>query len=204
MKNIDKHDLAVRLANLAYDYDYYDFIDSLNGDEDIETIILRNEKDLDNPKFIDSAIEWLYEITEEEDKYFIKRAKDLIADLKAFKRGMTEDMVMPRHSFVESPIFTKKWQDEHLTDDDLLALQSLIEKNLSNRTVCIPLGSNLYKVRFSPSKYNHGKNTSKRIYFIEIIKDSNIYLIHLLNKNEASNISPKQEEDFRELANKIN
>ena len=80
----------------------------------------------------------------------------------------------------------------------------MIEQNLDNRLVCIPLGSNLYKIRFAPLSHNHGKNTSKRVYFIEIIKDSNIYLVHLLNKNEDSDISQEQSKNFRKLANELN
>lgn len=100
MKNIDRHDLAVRLANLAYDYDYYDFVDSLDGDEDMEDVIARNEKGLKDSNFIDKVVEWLEDevtsninwIHREEGKLdkrtrdIYNRAVKLINDLMVYQR----------------------------------------------------------------------------------------------------------------------
>ena len=115
-----------------------------------------------------------------------------------------EDVESPKHSFVESPVFTKTWEKEKLTDEDLIKLQMLIDNNIDNADICIPLGGNVYKVKFSPSSLNHGKDTAKRIFFIEIIKDSYIYLIHVLNKKDEQNITNTQLRIFRDTAKKLN
>jgi len=98
-------------------------------------------------------------------------------------------------SFVELPSFKTSWKNLGLTDDDLRSLQNLI---LTKPELGIPLGSNVYKIRFKPVDANRGKSVSDRAIYIDIIKDSKIYLVLVFSKADETNIT---ESELREIKN---
>lgn len=160
-------------------------------------------------EFEDDNGDWKWTMIKADDEKTAKRIAanygiNKITTFEEIKKKVNEGIKLPKYTFVESPMFSKMWEKENLTDEDLNILQQTIEKNMDNPNVCIPLGSNLYKVRFSPSNSNRGKDVTKRILFIEIIKDSYIYLMHILNKNEDANITQGQLDDFRRVAKSVN
>lgn len=103
-------------------------------------------------------------------------------------------------TFVELPSFKTSWKNLGLTDDDLRELQNLI---LTNPSLGIPLGSNVYKIRFSPESLNRGKDTSNRVIYIGVVKDSQIYLVIAFSKSDESNITKEELERIREISKEL-
>lgn len=103
-------------------------------------------------------------------------------------------------TFVELPSFKTSWKNLGLTDEDLRELQNLI---LTNPSLGIPLGSNVYKIRFSPESLNRGKDTSNRVIYIDVVKDSQIYLVIAFSKSDESNITKEELERIREISKEL-
>lgn len=107
---------------------------------------------------------------------------------------------LPSKAFVELPSFTNSWKSLGLTDDDLRSLQNII---LTDPESAIALGSNVYKIRFKPVTHNHGKDTSDRVIYIDIIKDSKIYLVLVFKKADEANITNRELEAIRSIAKEV-
>ena len=103
-------------------------------------------------------------------------------------------------TFIELPSFKATWKNLGLNDEDLQELQNLI---ISNPSLGISLGSNVYKIRFSPKSLNHGKDTSNRVIYIDMIKDSQIYLVIAFSKADESNITKKELEKIKEISKEV-
>lgn len=99
--------------------------------------------------------------------------------------------------FVELEAFRRDWKKNGLTDEDLRELQNLI---MTNPESAEPLGAGVNKIRFIPSRFNRGKNSLYRVFYIEIIKVDKIYLAAVLNKSEAANISDEELKILKTLA----
>lgn len=111
--------------------------------------------------------------------------------------SLKEDL---NRSFVELESFKKSWKELGLSEGDLRELQNLI---LTYPEAAIPLGSNVFKIRFSPSSLNKGKDTSTRIIYIDIIKDSLIYLVDAFSKSSEQNISSKELRAIKDIAKEL-
>ncbi len=103
-------------------------------------------------------------------------------------------------TFIELPSFKATWKNLGLNDEDLQELQNLI---ISNPSLGISLGSNVYKIRFSPKSLNYGKDTSNRVIYIDMIKDSQIYLVIAFSKADESNITKKELEKIKEISKEV-
>lgn len=101
--------------------------------------------------------------------------------------------------FIELPEFRKLWAKLNLTDEDLRELQSLIIDGHS----AIPLGSNVYKIRYSSKKLNKGKDTSNRVIYIDFIIDSKVYLITVFSKSDEANITNTELDSIRNLSKEL-
>ena len=103
--------------------------------------------------------------------------------------------------FVELDEFKKSWKNLGLTDDDLRKLQNEI---MTNGDSSIPLGSDVYRIQFSPDSLNKGKSTAFRVIYITIIKKDQIYLVYAFNKSNEANISKNTLSVIRKTANVLN
>lgn len=146
----------------------------------------------------------------------MKLAESLFEDYEPEQVALTEDIDelddevivedaeaevdLPSKAFVELPSFTNSWKSLGLTDDDLRSLQNII---LTDPESAIALGSNVYKIRFKPVTHNHGKDTSDRVIYIDIIKDSKIYLVLVFKKADEANITNKELEAIRSIAKEV-
>ena len=99
--------------------------------------------------------------------------------------------------FVELPHFRKCWKAEGLTEDDLRDLQNQI---LNNPETAVDLGDKVYKIRFAPKSMNKGKSGAYRVFYIDIIMQETIYLVGLLDKADAENISRDEVNQLRKLS----
>lgn len=104
-------------------------------------------------------------------------------------------------SFVELETFKYTWKNLGLDDDDLRYLENQI---VYNPQQWIPLGSEVYKIYYSPKDSNKGKNTSHRVLYINIVKKDQIYLHSAFSKADMANISKESLENIREVSKKLN
>lgn len=128
-----------------------------------------------------------------------KTVDEILKSIKSDSLTESNLEITKPKEFIELSTFKKSWSNLGLTDDDLNDLQILIMKN-ENIT---PLGTNVYKIEFSPKHLNKGKNTSDRVIYIEYIKDSKVYLVLAFSKSDEANITKTELKQIRELSKNI-
>ena len=101
-----------------------------------------------------------------------------------------------KRTFIETPIFTKRWGEQGLTDNDLLKLQKFILTNPSAGDIIRGTGG-LTKLRFALP--NVGKSGGVRVLFVDFIQQEKTILINCYSKSEKANISDKEKAVYRKL-----
>lgn len=91
--------------------------------------------------------------------------------------------------FVETPIFTKKWHELDLTDDDLKSLQEILLREPKTGDV-VPGTGGLRKIRISCN--NHGKRGGARVVYVDVEIKEKIHLINVYAKNEKDDLSESE------------
>ena len=103
-------------------------------------------------------------------------------------------------TFIEVPMFTKKWHELGLTDDDLRLLQEELLKNPKSGAVMQGTGG-LRKLRFAfPGR---GKSGSCRVLYIDFVIDESIYFIFAYLKSEMDNLSREERNNIKKLIEQI-
>ena len=87
---------------------------------------------------------------------------------------------MPR-TFIEVPLFSKRWNEIGLGDDELTQLQILLLKDPESGPVMEGTGG-IRKVRFAIDK--RGKSSGVRVCYTDFAEYEVIYLITAFQKNE--------------------
>ena len=130
-------------------------------------------------------------------KPFIPYINEEVILMKRYIRDSVTEIlaVDASYEFVELPQFARQAKKLGLDQDDIEELkQSLIkEKPEAN------LGSNVYKFRWVPSKWNTGQSGGTRVIYVDVIKDSKAYLVSIYAKNVKANLDPKEQEVIRKL-----
>ncbi len=111
------------------------------------------------------------------------------------------EVVDPSSSFVELEGFRRDWKSLGLTDEDLRDLQNQIVHQTGKIDA---LGSEVYKIRFSPKSLTNGGDAADRIIYIEVIKVGKIYLAAAFSKGDEANISAEALEMLRTTARALN
>lgn len=146
----------------------------------------------------------------------MKLAESLFEDYEPEQAALTEDISehdnevivedarvetgLPEKAFIQLPTFIATWKDLGLTADDLISLEQLI---LNHPEAAVPLGANVYKIRFKLVNHNHGKDTSDQVIYIDVIKDSIIYLVIVFSKADEANITEKELEAIKAIAKEV-
>lgn len=99
-------------------------------------------------------------------------------------------------TFIEVPLFTKRWKEIGLGDSELLALQILLLKEPESGPVLEDTGG-IRKVRF-PLR-NQGKSSSVRVCYTDFAEYEVIYLITAFTKNEQENLSMEEKTVLKKL-----
>ena len=86
-----------------------------------------------------------------------------------------------KRTFIEVPLFTKKWKELGLTDEDLRDLQNILLQNPKSGDVIQGTGG-LRKIRI-PMK-GRGKSGGSRVIYVDIEIKEVIYFINVYTKNE--------------------
>ena len=98
--------------------------------------------------------------------------------------------------FVEVPLFTKRWAEIGLGNEELLALQMMLLKNPESGPVMEGTGG-IRKVRF-PLEHR-GKSGSVRICYTDFEEYEVTYLITAFTKNEQQNLSAEEKNVLKKL-----
>ena len=107
-----------------------------------------------------------------------------------------------KRTFIETLIFTKRWNEQGLTDDDLLELQKFILKNPSAGDIIQGAGG-LTKLRFALPNKDKGKSGGIRTLFVDFIQQEKTILINCYGKSEKDDITDNEKAVYKKLIKAI-
>lgn len=99
-------------------------------------------------------------------------------------------------TFIEVPLFTKRWEEIGLQDDELRLLQIMLLKNPESGPVMEGTGG-IRKVRFPLE--NRGKSGSVRVCYTDFAEYEVTYLITAFEKKEQENLSKEEKVVLKKL-----
>lgn len=99
-------------------------------------------------------------------------------------------------TFIEVPIFTKRWKEIGLGDDELKYLQIMLLKNPDSGQIMEGTGG-IRKVRFPLE--NRGKSGSVRVCYTDFAEYEVIYLITAFEKKEQENLTKEEKNAIKKL-----
>lgn len=102
--------------------------------------------------------------------------------------------------FIETPSFTKNWNELGLTEDDLLELQLFLLKDPKQGDE-VPGVPGLRKVRFACK--GHGKRGGARVIYVDVEIREKIHLIDVYSKNRKENLSEKEKKILAIIVSKL-
>jgi hypothetical protein len=102
--------------------------------------------------------------------------------------------------FVETVVFTKRWSELGLKDDDLKSLQNYIVINPYAGDIMKGTGG-LIKLRWNFP--NTGKSGGIRVLYVDFMRQEKIILINCYSKSERDNISDKEKALYKKLIDSI-
>ena len=99
-------------------------------------------------------------------------------------------------TFIEVPLFTKRWKEIGLNGDELLALQIMLLKDPESGPVMEGTGG-IRKVRFPVA--NRGKSHSIRVCYTDFAEYEVTYLITAFEKKEQENLTDAEKSVLKKL-----
>ena len=103
-------------------------------------------------------------------------------------------------TFIEVPLFSRRWNEIGLDDEELSALQIMLLKNPKSGPVMEGTGG-IRKVRFPLE--NCGKSGSVRVCYTDFEEYEVIYLITAFKKNEKVNLSNEEKATLKKLVKSL-
>ena len=107
-------------------------------------------------------------------------------------------------TFVEVPLFTKRWKEIGLGDDELRALQIMLLKDPESGPVMEGTGG-IRKVRFSleKKKKNRGKSGGIRVCYTDFAEYEVTYLITAFEKKDQENLTDEEKNVLKKLVKSL-
>ena len=103
-------------------------------------------------------------------------------------------------TFIEVPLFTKRWREIGLSDDDLVQLQIMLLKDPESGPVIEGTGG-IRKVRFPLE--NRGKSGSVRVCYTDFAEYEVTYLITAFTKKDQENLTDEEKSVLRKLVKSL-
>ena len=103
-------------------------------------------------------------------------------------------------TFIEVPLFTKRWKEIGLNDDDLRSLQIMLLKDPTSGPIIEGTGG-IRKVRFPLE--NKGKSGSARVCYTDFEEYEVTYLITAFTKKEQDNLSDEEKKVLKKLVKSL-
>ena len=107
---------------------------------------------------------------------------------------------MYKRSFIEIPLFSKRWAEIGLDDEALRNLQIMLLKDPESGPVIEGTGG-IRKVRF-PLK-NKGKSGSVRVCYTDFKEYELIYLLTAFRKSEQENLTDQEKAILKKLVKEL-
>lgn len=104
-----------------------------------------------------------------------------------------------RRTFIEVPMFTKKWKELGLTDEALRELQNVLLNDPKTGDVIQGTGG-LRKIRIPMT--NKGKSGGSRVIYVDIELKEIIYFINVYTKNEKEDLTEEEKKAFKAIVKK--
>lgn len=105
---------------------------------------------------------------------------------------------MMRRTFIEVPIFTRKWKELGLTDEDLRNLENILLDNPKAGDAIQGTGG-LRKIRIPID--GRGKRGGGRVIYVDIELKERIYFINVYAKNEKDDLADDERKAFKAVVN---
>lgn len=99
-------------------------------------------------------------------------------------------------SFIEVPMFTRKWHELGLTDENLRDLQNILLKD-SKYGDNIQETGGLRKIRVPMDNKGKGKRSGARVLYVDIELKEKIYFINVYSKDEKTDLTPDEKKAFK-------
>jgi hypothetical protein len=103
-------------------------------------------------------------------------------------------------TFIEIPLFTKRWKEIGLGEDELRALQIMLLKNPESGPVMEGTGG-IRKVRFPLE--NRGKSGSVRVCYTDFAEYEVTYLITAFEKKSQENLTNEEKNVLKKLVKSL-
>ena len=105
-----------------------------------------------------------------------------------------------KRTFIEVPLFSKRWSEIGLTDKDLVQLQIMLLKDPESGPVIEGTGG-IRKVRFPLE--NKGKSGSVRVCYTDFEEYEVTYLITAFKKKDQENLTDEEKNALRKLVKSL-
>ena len=102
-----------------------------------------------------------------------------------------------RRTFIEVPLFTKKWHDLGLSDKDLRKLQNEILRDPKDAGKIIKGTGGIRKIRIECK--SSGKRGGARVIFVDVDIKEIVYFINVYAKNEKDDLTQEEKKAFKAL-----
>lgn len=107
---------------------------------------------------------------------------------------MREELRIMKRTFIEVPIFTRKWKELGLTDENLRELENILLENPKSGDVIQGTGG-LRKIRIPLS--SKGKRGGARVIYVDIELRETIYFINVYTKNEKDDLTEEEKKALK-------
>ena len=103
-------------------------------------------------------------------------------------------------TFIEVPLFTKRWKEIGLDDEELQALQIMLLKDPESGPILEGTGG-IRKVRFPLE--NRGKSGGVRVCYTDFAEYEVIYLITAFEKKDQENLTAEEKNVLKKLVKSL-
>ena len=99
---------------------------------------------------------------------------------------------------IEVPMFTKKWHELGLTDEELRNLENVLLENPKAGDAIQGTGG-LRKIRVSMESKGKGKRGGARVIYVDIEVKETVYFINVYTKNEKDDLTEDEKKAFKTM-----
>lgn len=99
-------------------------------------------------------------------------------------------------TFIETPIFTTKWQELGLTDENLKDLQKILLENPKLGDTISHTGG-LRKIRIAMENKGKGKRGGARVIYVDVDVKETIYFVNVYSKDEKEDLTPDEKKALK-------
>lgn len=99
-------------------------------------------------------------------------------------------------TFIETPIFTTKWLELGLTDDNLKELQKILLENPKLGDTISHTGG-LRKIRIPMENKGKGKRGGARVIYVDVDIKETIYLVNVYSKDEKADLTSDEKKALK-------